>query len=131
LLEAGHRDPWQLAWAGCTSLGSSFRPWAHARIFALGCYLGVDMAPEILKQLRHPFWFRRYRRSMFGLWRLLEILVQKSGQKPVSRVMFRLFYFCPPLGMLIFEKRLQAVLRQAQGQGLAVAPLMTPASQGQ
>ncbi len=131
LLEAGHRDPWQLAWATVTSLGQSFRPWAHARIFALGCYLGVEMSPEILRQLRHPLWFRRYRRSMFGLWRLLEILVQKTGQKPLSRLMFRLFYLCPPLAILIYEKQLQAVLQKAQGTSPSPAAAFANATQGQ
>jgi hypothetical protein len=131
LLHAGHPDPWLLAWAVCISFGRSFRPWAHARIFALACYLGVDMEPEILKQLRHPFWFGRYRRSIFGLWRLLEILAQKSGQKPVSRIMFRWFYCCPPLGVLIFEKQLQAILHLAQDKRPVVAPVRTPSVQGQ
>ncbi|WP_141733589.1 hypothetical protein [Oligoflexus tunisiensis] len=131
LLDLGHRNPWALAWSSFTSLGRSFRPWAHARIFALGCYLGVEMAPEILKQLRHPLWLGRYRRSMRGLWRLLELMAQRSGQKPVSRFLFRLFYLCPPLGVLIYEKQLQSVLRKAQGASSAVASGMVKATQGQ
>jgi hypothetical protein len=131
LLEAGSRDPWIIAFESIKSLGRSFRPWAHARIFALGCYLAVEMSPDILKQLRHPLRIGRYKRSMFGLWRLLEILAQKTGQKPVSRFFFRLFYLCPPLGIFIYERQLQAVLRQSQGPHAVMAPVMTNASQGQ
>ncbi len=131
LLELGHREPLSLAFSSFTSLGRSYRPWAHARIFALGCYLGVEMAPDILKQLRHPLWIGRYRRSMWGLWRLLEILAQKTGQKPVSRFFFRLFYMCPPLAVFIYERQLQSVLRKAQGQPLAMVPVLNNAAQGQ
>lgn len=131
LLESGSQDPWFLAWMSVTSFGRSFRPWAHERIFALGCYLGVEMSPEILKQLRHPLFMSRYRRSMFGLWRLLEILAQKTGQKTGSRVFFRLFYLCPPLGVLIYEKKLQSLLRKARTSPVAVAPVMAGAGQGQ
>lgn len=131
LLELGHREPTSLALASLTSLGRSFRPWAHARIFALACYLGVEMSPEILRQLRHPLWIGRYRRSMRGLWRLLEILAQKSGQKPVSRFFFRLFYLCPPLGVFIYERQLQSVLRKAQGSPVVMAPALSKVPQGQ
>jgi hypothetical protein len=131
LLELGHQSPGSLAWASLTSLGRSFRPWAHARIFALGCYLGVEMAPEILKQLRHPLWISRYRRSMHGLWRLLEILAQKSGQKPASAFFFRLFHFCPPLAVFIYERQLQTLLRKAQGNQTMAAQALTQAVQGQ
>ncbi len=131
LLELGHREPFSLALASFTSLGRSYRPWAHARIFALGCYLGVDMAPDILRQLRHPLWIGRYRRSMLGLWRLLEILAQKTGQKPVSRFFFQLFYMCPPLAVFIYERQLQSVLRKAQGNPLAMVPVLNKANQGQ
>lgn len=130
LLELGHREPLSLALASVTSLGRSYRPWAHARIFALGCYLGVDMAPDILRQLRHPLWIGRYRRSMHGLWRLLEILAQKTGQQPVSRFFFRLFYLCPPLAVFIYERQLQSVLRKAQGSTV-LAPILSKAVQGQ
>lgn len=130
LLETGARDPWSLAWESVTSLGRSFRPWAHDRIFALGCYLGIDMSPEVLKQLRHPLFIGRYRRSMFGLWRLLEMLAQKSGQKPVSRFGFRLFYLCPPLGILIYEKKLQALLRIKANSASAVASYAGPIGSG-
>lgn len=131
LLETGTRDPWSLALEAFTSLGRNFRPWAHERIFALGCYLGIEMAPEILQQLRHPLFIGRYRRSMHGLWRLLEMLAQKNGQKAESRWVFRLFYLCPPLGLLIYEKKLQAVLRKAQGSSGSLAPVMTKVPQGQ
>lgn len=131
LLELGHRDPWAVAWSMLSSLGLGFRPWAHARIFALGCYLSVEMSPEYLRQLRHPIWIGRYQRSMFGLWRLLEILAQKTGQKPGSRFFFRLFYLCPPLGVLIYERQLQSVLRKAQGRNAAKAQILASATQGQ
>jgi hypothetical protein len=131
LLERGHRSPWAFAWSSLASLGRSFRPWAHARIFALGCFLGAEMTPDVLQQLRHPLWIGRYRRSMRGLWKLLELMAQKTGQKAESRFLFRLFYLCPPLGVLIFEKQLQSVLRKAQGQNPAVASGMVKATQGQ
>ncbi|HET9237807.1 MAG TPA: hypothetical protein VFO10_11180 [Oligoflexus sp.] len=131
LLETGSRDPWSLALESLTSLGRSFRPWAHDRIFAFGCYLGIEMSPEVLKQLRHPLFIGRYRRSMLGLWRLLEMLAQKNGQKAASRWVFRLFYLCPPLGVLIYERKLQALLRKAQVSSGTLAPMMTKASQGQ
>jgi hypothetical protein len=47
LLERGHRSPWAFAWSSLASLGRSFRPWAHARIFALGCFLGAEMTPDV------------------------------------------------------------------------------------
>lgn len=131
LLETGVRDPWSLALESLTSFGRSFRPWAHDRIFALGCYLGIEMSPEVLKQLRHPLFFGRYRRSMLGMWRLLEMLTQKNGQKSVSRWVFRLFYLCPPLGVLIYEKKLLAALRKAQVSNGALTSMMTKAPQGQ
>jgi hypothetical protein len=131
LLATGARDPWSLALESFTSLGRSFRPWAHDRIFALGCYLGIEMGPEVLKQLRHPLYIGCYRRSMLGLWRLLEMLAQKNGQKALSRWVFRLFYLCPPLGVLVYEKKLQAALRKAHGSSGALAPMMTKAHQGQ
>ena len=130
LLETGARDPWSLAWESVTSLGRSFRPWAHERIFALGCYLGIEMSPEVLKQLRHPLFIGRYRRSMFGLWRLLEMLAQKAGQKPVSRLSFRLFYLCPPLGVLIYEKKLQALVRLKASSASAVSSYAEPKGSG-
>jgi hypothetical protein len=131
LLELGHRDPWAVAWSMTSSFGRGFRPWAHARLFALGCYLSVEMSPEFLRHLRHPLWIGRYQRSMFGLWRLLEILAQKTGQKPGSRLVFRLFYLCPPLGVLIYERQLQSVLRKAQGRNAVPAQVLANAPQGQ
>ena len=113
LLEAGHREPWQLAWNTVASFGRNFRPWAHARTFALGCYLNIDMSPEILRQLRHPLHIRHYRRAMRGLWRLLELLAQKQGNRRLPRLLFRLSLFCPPLGILVYEKQLQGLLNSS------------------
>jgi hypothetical protein len=129
-LETSSQDPWSLAWESVTSLGRNFRPWAHDRIFALGCYLGIEMSPEVLTQLRHPLFIGRYRRSMFGMWRLLEMLAQKSGQKPVSRFVFRLFYLCPPLGVLIYEKKLQALLRLKACSASVVSSYAGPIGSG-
>jgi hypothetical protein len=131
LLELGHQSPWSLAWASLASFCRSFRPWAHARIFALACYLGVELTPEILKQLRHPLWIGRYRRSMYGLWRLLEMLAQKSGQKPASAFFFRLFHLCPPLAVLIYERQLQSMLRKTQDKQTMAAQVLAQAVQGQ
>jgi len=118
LLEAGHRMPSQLAWAMLSSFGHSFRPWAHARIFALGCYLGVDMSPEILRQLRHPWRFQRYRRSMCSLWRLLQILAHKNHKKPLPNWAFRLCLSLPPLAIWIYERKLQNLMAEAKGQSV-------------
>lgn len=115
LLDLTYLEPGRVAWDTLRSLGKSFRPWAHERLFALGCYLGVDMAPEVLRQLRHPLHFARYRRSMFALWRLLEMLAQKAGHRPLSRWSFRLCYACPPLGLWIYERQLQTLLRTMHG----------------
>jgi hypothetical protein len=115
LLEVGHRPPSQLAWAMLASFGHSFRPWAHARIFALGCYLGVDMAPELLRQLRHPWRIQRFRRTMFGLWRLLQILAHKKQKKPWPSWAFRLCLGLPPLAIWIYERQLQNLMAEAKG----------------
>ncbi len=116
LLRDSAREPYQVAFHLMKTLGHSYRPWAHSRLFALSCLLGLDLSPNILRGLRHPWRIFRYRRTLKGLWKLIEIAMLKEQHRAMPNTAFMLSWVCPPLALWILERRLQALLVQAQDQ---------------